>query len=197
MHAAEKAATGVMELAERSTRISLDVDIKAPLVFLPQSSTSRNVIVADFGRITVKNHFTMVPSVTYKRVPPVIDVMMVDLSDLKMFRCEIIQSEVSNFGVVFTLGSFGNVLIHVYPFSRTTFEEGKFQTEIQLLKPVNLDLSVERNLSSSWYHSVPDIEIKAHLKPMNVSWIVLLFILWLVLLLSFHKTGHTALAILF
>ncbi|XP_023658646.1 intermembrane lipid transfer protein VPS13A isoform X2 [Paramormyrops kingsleyae] len=136
VHVAEKAATGVMELAERSTRISLDVDIKAPVVFLPQSSTSRNVIVADFGRITVKNHFTMVSSVTYKRVPPVIDVMMVDLSDLKMFR--------------------------------TTFEEGKFQTEIQLLKPVNLDLSVERNLSSSWYHSVPDIEIKAHLKPMNL-----------------------------
>ncbi|TRY85305.1 hypothetical protein DNTS_035799, partial [Danionella cerebrum] len=36
--AAEKAATGVLELAERSTRISMDVDIKAPVVFLPQSS---------------------------------------------------------------------------------------------------------------------------------------------------------------
>ena len=53
--------------------------------------------------------------------------------------------------------------------SRTTFERGVFQGEIQLLKPVNLDLSIKRNLASSWYHLIPDIEIKAHLKPMNVS----------------------------
>uniref|UniRef100_A0A8C9R8L2 Vacuolar protein sorting 13 homolog A n=1 Tax=Scleropages formosus TaxID=113540 RepID=A0A8C9R8L2_SCLFO len=126
VQAAEKAATGVMELAERSTRISLDVDIKAPVVFVPQSSTSRNVIVADFGLVTVKNHFYMVSSKTHKKIPPVIDVITVGLSDLKMY------------------------------------------SEIQLLQPVNLDLSIERNLSSSWYHSIPDNEITAHLKPMNL-----------------------------
>uniref|UniRef100_A0A8C9TCT1 Vacuolar protein sorting 13 homolog A n=1 Tax=Scleropages formosus TaxID=113540 RepID=A0A8C9TCT1_SCLFO len=132
VQAAEKAATGVMELAERSTRISLDVDIKAPVVFVPQSSTSRNVIVADFGLVTVKNHFYMVSSKTHKKIPPVIDVITVGLSDLKMYR------------------------------------SGRFQSEIQLLQPVNLDLSIERNLSSSWYHSIPDNEITAHLKPMNL-----------------------------
>uniref|UniRef100_A0A8C9TJI0 Vacuolar protein sorting 13 homolog A n=1 Tax=Scleropages formosus TaxID=113540 RepID=A0A8C9TJI0_SCLFO len=136
VQAAEKAATGVMELAERSTRISLDVDIKAPVVFVPQSSTSRNVIVADFGLVTVKNHFYMVSSKTHKKIPPVIDVITVGLSDLKMYR--------------------------------TTYEAGRFQSEIQLLQPVNLDLSIERNLSSSWYHSIPDNEITAHLKPMNL-----------------------------
>ncbi|XP_036383579.1 vacuolar protein sorting-associated protein 13A isoform X2 [Megalops cyprinoides] len=136
VQAAGKAATGVMELAERSTRISLDIDVKAPVVFLPQSSTSRNVVVADFGLVTVKNHFTTVPSKAHKKIPPVIDVMKVGLSDLKMYR--------------------------------TTFEADKFQTEIQLLKPVNMDLSIERNLSASWYHSIPDIEITAHLKPMSM-----------------------------
>ncbi|XP_061117583.1 vacuolar protein sorting-associated protein 13A isoform X1 [Conger conger] len=134
--AAEKAATGVMELAERSTRISLDIDVKAPVVFLPQSSVSRNVIVADFGLVTVQNHFYMVQSKTHTKIPPVIDVMKVGLSDLKMYR--------------------------------TTFEEGLFRTEIQLLKPVSLDLSIKRNLSASWYHSIPDIEITAHLKPMSM-----------------------------
>ncbi|MFT7811875.1 vacuolar protein sorting-associated protein 13A isoform X2 [Arapaima gigas] len=136
VQAAEKAATGVMELAERTTRISLDVHIKAPVVFMPQSSTSHNVIVADFGLVTIKNHFSMVPSKTHKEIPPVIDVITVGLSDLKMYR--------------------------------TTYEAGKFQNEIQLLQPVNLDLSIERNLSSSWYHSIPDNEITAHLKPMNL-----------------------------
>lgn len=57
---------------------------------------------------------------------------------------------------------------------RTTFKDGQFQSEIQLLKPVNMDLSIKRNLSASWYHSIPDNQINAHLKPMSVS--VCLFI---------------------
>uniref|UniRef100_A0A8B9KVP3 Vacuolar protein sorting 13 homolog A n=1 Tax=Astyanax mexicanus TaxID=7994 RepID=A0A8B9KVP3_ASTMX len=130
VQAAEKAATGVLELAEKSTRISLDVDIKAPVVFLPQSSISTNVIVADLGLVTVKNHFEIVPSPSHTKIPPILDVMSVALSDLKMYRW------------VFT--------------------------EIQLLKPVNMDLSIKRNLSASWYHSLPDIQINAHLKPMSL-----------------------------
>ncbi|KAJ8285413.1 hypothetical protein GJAV_G00026530 [Gymnothorax javanicus] len=134
--AAEKAATGVMELAERSLRISLDIDVKAPVVFLPQSSVSRNVIAADFGLVTVQNRFSMVQSRTHTKIPPIIDVMKVGLSDLKMYR--------------------------------TTFEEEQFRNEIQLLKPVSLDLSIKRNLSASWYHCIPDIEITARLKPMSM-----------------------------
>ncbi|XP_043102019.1 vacuolar protein sorting-associated protein 13A isoform X3 [Puntigrus tetrazona] len=134
--AAEKAATGVLELAERSTRISLDVDIKAPVVFLPQSSVSHNVIVADLGLVTVKNHFEIVSSPTHTKIPPVIDIMVVGLSDLKMYR--------------------------------TTYTDGQFKSEIQLLKPVNMDLSIKRNLSATWYHSIPDIQINAHLKPMSL-----------------------------
>ncbi|XP_026125478.1 intermembrane lipid transfer protein VPS13A isoform X3 [Carassius auratus] len=134
--AAEKAATGVLELAERSTRISLDVDIKAPVVFLPQSSVSQNVIVADLGLVTVKNHFEIVSSPTHTKIPPVMDIMAVALSDLKMYR--------------------------------TTFTDGQFRSEIQLLKPVNMDLSIKRNLSATWYHSIPDIQINAHLKPMSL-----------------------------
>uniref|UniRef100_A0A8C2GG89 Vacuolar protein sorting 13 homolog A n=1 Tax=Cyprinus carpio TaxID=7962 RepID=A0A8C2GG89_CYPCA len=137
--AAEKAATGVLELAERSTRISLDVDIKAPVVFLPQSSVSQNVIVADLGLVTVKNHFEIVSSPTHTKIPPVMDIMAVGLSDLKMYR--LVQ---------------------------TTFTDGQFRSEIQLLKPVNMDLSIKRNLSATWYHSIPDIQINAHLKPMSL-----------------------------
>ncbi|XP_028980284.2 vacuolar protein sorting-associated protein 13A isoform X3 [Esox lucius] len=136
VQAAEKAATGVMELAERSTRISLNVDFKAPVVFLPQSCSSPNVIVADLGMVTVKNHFATDSSQKHVKIPPIIDIMNVGLSDLRMYR--------------------------------TTFEHGTSQKEIQLLKPVNLDLNIQRNLSASWYHNIPDIKITAHLKPMNL-----------------------------
>uniref|UniRef100_A0A8D3E8C8 Vacuolar protein sorting 13 homolog A n=1 Tax=Scophthalmus maximus TaxID=52904 RepID=A0A8D3E8C8_SCOMX len=133
VHAAEKAASGVKELAERSTRIALNVHFNAPVIFLPQSSSSSNVIVADLGRLSVKNHFSKQPFKSDAKIPPVVDIMTVRLTDLKMYR-----------------------------------SEGRFQGETQLLMPVSLDLKIQRNLSSNWYHSIPDIEITAHLKPMSL-----------------------------
>lgn len=53
--------------------------------------------------------------------------------------------------------------------SRTTYKNDRFEGETQVLKPVSLDLEILRNLSSNWYHNIPDIEITAHLKPITVS----------------------------
>ncbi|XP_037536948.1 vacuolar protein sorting-associated protein 13A [Nematolebias whitei] len=136
VQAAEKAASGVKELAERSSRIALSVHFNAPVIFLPQSSSSSNVIVADLGLLSVKNCFAKQPFKSDSKIPPVVDKMTVKLSDLKMYR--------------------------------TTYINGGFQGEMQVLKPVSLDLEIQRNLSSNWYHSIPDIEITAHLKPMNL-----------------------------
>ncbi|KAI3372816.1 hypothetical protein L3Q82_023273 [Scortum barcoo] len=136
VQAAEKAASGVKELAERSTRIALNVHFNAPVIFLPQSSSSSNVIVADLGLLSVKNRFAKQPFKSDAKIPPVVDIMTVRLSDLKMYR--------------------------------TTYINERFQGETQLLKPVSLDLEVQRNLSSNWYHNIPDIEITAHLKPLSL-----------------------------
>uniref|UniRef100_A0A3B3Z2I0 Vacuolar protein sorting 13 homolog A n=1 Tax=Poecilia mexicana TaxID=48701 RepID=A0A3B3Z2I0_9TELE len=135
VQAAEKAASGVKELAERSTRIALDVHFNAPVIFLPQSSSSSNVIVADLGFLSVNNRFIKQPFKGDAAIPPVVDKMTVKLTDLKMY---------------------------------TTYKNGKFEGETQLLKPVSLDLEIQRNLSANWYHSIPDVEITAHLKPMSL-----------------------------
>ncbi len=66
------------------------------------------------------------------------------------------------------------IIFLYYP--RTTFTDEQFKSEIQLLKPVNMDLSIKRNLSATWYHSIPDIQINAHLKPMSVSAYLCLFL---------------------
>ena len=88
--AAEKAAVGVRELAERSSRISLEVHINAPVLFLPQSSSSTNVIAADLGRIVVSNDFAVEAADSPLRtaIPPITDNMKVELSHLKMYRSE-------------------------------------------------------------------------------------------------------------
>ncbi|RLW05256.1 hypothetical protein DV515_00005324 [Chloebia gouldiae] len=83
---AEKAATGVKGLAERSSRLALDINIKAPVVIIPQSAMSANVLVADLGLITVKNQFFIAKTKTRCSLPPVIDSMTVKLSELKLYR---------------------------------------------------------------------------------------------------------------
>uniref|UniRef100_A0A8C6JV75 Uncharacterized protein n=1 Tax=Melopsittacus undulatus TaxID=13146 RepID=A0A8C6JV75_MELUD len=86
VQAAEKAATGVKELAERSSRLALDINIKAPVVIVPQSAMSTNVLVADLGLITVKNRFFISKTKTQYDLPPVVDSMTVKLSELKLYR---------------------------------------------------------------------------------------------------------------
>lgn len=39
----------------------------------------------------------------------------------------------------------------------------------ELLQPVNLVLSVRRNLAATWYHKMAALEVDGDLKPMEVS----------------------------
>nr|XP_055175680.1 intermembrane lipid transfer protein VPS13C [Nyctereutes procyonoides] len=134
--AAEKAARSVKDLAQRSFRVSINIDLKAPVIVIPQSSNSTNAVVVDLGLIRVQNQFSLV-SVEDCLNPPVIDRMDVQLTKLKL--------------------------------SRTVIQPGTSHLDIQLLHPINLEFSVNRNLAASWYHRVPVVEIKGHLESMNVN----------------------------
>ncbi|XP_056201858.1 intermembrane lipid transfer protein VPS13C isoform X2 [Falco biarmicus] len=135
VQAAEKAATSVKDLAQRSFRLSMDINLKAPVIVIPQSSVSPNVIVVDLGLIKVQNQFSLV-SPEGSSLPPVIDKMDVQLTKLKL--------------------------------SRTTMETGLSHPDIQILRPINLSLSVKRNLSATWFHKLPVLEITGSLDTMNV-----------------------------
>ncbi|VCX31363.1 unnamed protein product, partial [Gulo gulo] len=134
--AAEKAARSVKDLAQRSFRVSISIDLKAPVIVIPQSSVSTNAVVVDLGLIRVQNQFSLVSGEDYLN-PPVIDRMDVQLTKLKL--------------------------------SRTVIQPGISHPDIQLLQPINLEFSVNRNLAASWYHKVPVVEIKGHLESMNVN----------------------------
>ncbi|XP_076432695.1 intermembrane lipid transfer protein VPS13C isoform X2 [Peromyscus maniculatus bairdii] len=134
--AAEKAATSVKDLAQRSFRVSINIDLKAPVIVIPQSSISTNAVVVDLGLIRVHNQFSLVSGEDAVN-PPVIDKMEVQLTKLKL--------------------------------SRTTIQPGIYNPDIQLLHPINLEFSVNRNLAANWYHKMPVVEIKGCLDSMNVS----------------------------
>ncbi|XP_015727754.1 vacuolar protein sorting-associated protein 13C isoform X2 [Coturnix japonica] len=133
--AAEKAATSVKDLAQRSFRLAMDIHLKAPVIVIPQSSVSFNAIVVDLGLIQVQNQFRLV-SPGGSSLPPVIDKMDVHLTKLKL--------------------------------SRTTMEAGLTHQDIQILHPINLSLSVNRNLAATWFHKLPMLEVTGYLDTMNV-----------------------------
>ncbi|XP_035991633.1 vacuolar protein sorting-associated protein 13C isoform X3 [Fundulus heteroclitus] len=134
--AAEKAASGVRDLAQRSFRLSMDVRVKAPLIIIPQSSTSHHALVMDLGLITVGNSFSLLP-VEEGRLPAVVDNMDVQLSELQL--------------------------------SRTLLDSGSKESNMELLKPVNLHLNIRRNLSAAWYKKMAVVEVTGDLKPMKLE----------------------------
>ncbi|XP_067454112.1 intermembrane lipid transfer protein VPS13C isoform X1 [Thunnus thynnus] len=134
--AAEKAASSVRDFAQKSFRLSMDIKLKAPLIIIPQSSTSHDALIMDLGLITVGNSFVLLP-VDGCPLPAVIDNMDVQLTQLKL--------------------------------SRTCMDPASSRPSNELLEPVNLHLSINRNLAASWYRKMAAVEIDGDLKPMKVS----------------------------
>ncbi|XP_062868929.1 intermembrane lipid transfer protein VPS13C isoform X1 [Trichomycterus rosablanca] len=135
VQAAEKAASSVKDLAQKSFRLSMDIMLKAPLIIIPQSSTSSNALEADLGLLTVSNSFSL-KQVENCPLPAVIDNMDLELTQLKLSRISMKEDEMS--------GS-------------------------RLLQPVNLVLSVKRNLAASWFQDMAALEVDGDLKPMQVA----------------------------
>ncbi|XP_042337667.1 vacuolar protein sorting-associated protein 13C-like, partial [Plectropomus leopardus] len=83
--AAEKAASSVRGFAQKSFRLSMDIRLKAPLIVVPQSSSSENAVVVDLGLITVANSFSLLPVDGFS-LPAVVEKMDVRLTQLKLSR---------------------------------------------------------------------------------------------------------------
>lgn len=89
--AAEKAASSVRDLTQKSFRLSLDINLKAPLIIVPQSSASHNALVMDLGLITVANSFSLLP-VEAGRLPALVDDLDIQLSQLKLSRLDVMSN---------------------------------------------------------------------------------------------------------
>ncbi|XP_026233856.1 vacuolar protein sorting-associated protein 13C isoform X2 [Anabas testudineus] len=88
--AAEKAASSVRDFAQKSFRLSMDIKLKAPLIIIPESSTSHNALVVDLGLITVRNRFSLLPAEGFS-LPAVVEKMEVNLAQLKLSRTTVKQ----------------------------------------------------------------------------------------------------------
>ncbi|KAK5873459.1 hypothetical protein PBY51_018496 [Eleginops maclovinus] len=139
--AAAQAALSVKDFAQKSFRLSMDIKLKAPLIIVPQNSSSKHALVMDLGLITVVNSFSLLPADGCP-LPALMEKMEVQLTQLKLSRtCLDLNLDPT------AVGGPG----------------------IELLEPVNLKLMVRRNLSSSWYKKMVAVEVDGDLKPMKVE----------------------------
>lgn len=83
---AEYSQDAVQNMQETASRLSLSVDMNAPIIFMPQSSTSFNILMVDLGHLSVKNSFEKPGQRSANGVPAVLDKMNVTLTDLKVSR---------------------------------------------------------------------------------------------------------------
>ncbi|KAF3832059.1 hypothetical protein F7725_025724 [Dissostichus mawsoni] len=137
--AAAQAALSVKDFAQKSFRLSMDIKLKAPLIIVPQNSSSQHALVMDLGLITVGNSFSLMPADGCP-LPAVLEKMEVQLTQLKLSRtCLDPDSDPAAGG----------------------------GPGIELLEPVNLQLMVRRNLSATWYKKMVAVEVDGDLKPMK------------------------------
>ncbi|KAK1874863.1 Vacuolar protein sorting-associated protein 13C [Dissostichus eleginoides] len=83
--AAAQAALSVKDFAQKSFRLSMDIKLKAPLIIVPQNSSSQHALVMDLGLITVGNSFSLMPADGCP-LPAVLEKMEVQLTQLKLSR---------------------------------------------------------------------------------------------------------------
>ncbi|XP_060551931.1 intermembrane lipid transfer protein VPS13A-like [Ruditapes philippinarum] len=135
---AEYSQDAVQNLQETASRLSLSVDMNAPIIFMPQCSKSYNVLMVDLGHLSVKNAFEMPGKRSANGVPAVLDKMNVTLTDLKVSRAIVDASQY-------------------------------VKSEVELLQPAEISVGICRNIASSWFHDVPDIDISGNIKAIKLT----------------------------
>ncbi len=84
--AAESAKNAAQEFSQKATRVSLNINMKAPVVIVPRNSKSNNAIVVDLGKLDISNRFQIVGQRGPQGLPGVLDHMVIQLTSLKMAR---------------------------------------------------------------------------------------------------------------
>ena len=84
--AAEQAALAAQDFGKKAPRLALDIKMKAPVIIVPQKSTSNDALVVDLGKLNVQNSFQIPGQKSQQGLPAVLDKMVVELTSLKLSR---------------------------------------------------------------------------------------------------------------
>ncbi|XP_045765599.1 vacuolar protein sorting-associated protein 13 isoform X2 [Maniola jurtina] len=137
--AADAARANVQNAYQNSTKLSLRVRLAAPIIIVPENSSSLTAMLLDLGRMNLSNKFVDVPAIDVDNKVTV-DELTLELEDMKV-SCVMLTDENDFQGAVH---------------------------ERKLLRPTSFKLFVKRSLSS-WYESLPDLDISGRMKTIAIT----------------------------
>ncbi|GLH16639.1 Vacuolar protein sorting-associated protein 13A-like Protein [Gryllus bimaculatus] len=91
--AAESALQNVQDAYAKATRVSLNIDLQAPVIVIPANSTSTDALYFDMGTLTVKNRFETSTTTNDSGQNAVIDEITVGLQAMKLLRVKLSPEE--------------------------------------------------------------------------------------------------------
>lgn len=135
---------------ERGIRLSLELHAGAPVILLPVSSQSEQLIVLDLGELTAHNSFHFSKSVE----GCLLDVMLIELVNMDVYAAKRLNDEDS-------ADDDDNLLIG-------GFNVRKLGPSL-LTEKCHLSLRVERNLDTYLSRDIPDLSVHGTLSTMNCA----------------------------
>ncbi|XP_036331860.1 vacuolar protein sorting-associated protein 13 [Rhagoletis pomonella] len=148
--AADAAKQNAMVAYENASRMKLDIKVKAPVIIVPMDSQSFNAIVLDLGFLSLNNITTEV-EVRGDTRRAVLDEIKLELKNMRLAKAAILLEQ--------NLRSSVDTVDMAYG----------IKSHLNILDPVSCTLIVKRNLSSTWYKDVPEMDISGHLKSIEFN----------------------------
>lgn len=142
--------TAIVDVDKRNTRLSLELHAGAPVIMLPVSSRSDELILLDLGELTAHNSF----SESTAETKCLLDIMLLELVNMDVYAARRLKFDDQRDNVNtlmvggFLLKKLGNSLL----------------TEMCHLK-----LRIERNLDTHVSRNIPDLSVHGTLSTMNCA----------------------------
>ncbi|KAJ3643178.1 hypothetical protein Zmor_025903 [Zophobas morio] len=151
-----RAATSGQTIRDDPLKLSLVLKAGSPMILLPVSSKSSDLLIVDLGQLLVTNSFKLSGDA---------DTISVPLSDAKRCLLDVMVIELDN------LDLYAGVKENEFSASKDCFKLGCGQVTKRgpslLKEKFHLKLQVERNLSNNVCHSVPDMSIYGQLSTLD------------------------------
>ncbi|XP_034948002.1 vacuolar protein sorting-associated protein 13D isoform X2 [Chelonus insularis] len=142
----------VVDIHQRkSSRLSLELHAGAPIILLPVSSQSDQLIVLDLGELTAHNSFHKSES----DVQCLLDVMLLELVNMDVYAAQRVKNDDKHDNDTDNMMIGGFYLNKLGP--------------SLLTEKCHLSLKIERNLDYDISRSIPDLSIHGTLSTMNIA----------------------------
>ncbi|KMQ93281.1 vacuolar protein sorting-associated protein 13d [Lasius niger] len=145
-------AGAVIDMNKRGTRLSLQLHAGAPVILLPVSSRSDELILLDLGELTAHNRFdtsTIVPEC-------LLDVMLLELVNMDVYAARRFKCDDTNLNEDADTLTVGGFLV-------------KKMGSSLLTEKCHLKLRVERNLDTYINRDIPDLSVHGILSTMDCA----------------------------